>query len=49
MVSCSVVNRHRYLFNISDLEEIRDDVRTRLWFTYRKGFPAIGRLDTVKP
>ncbi|XP_060553657.1 cysteine protease ATG4B-like [Ruditapes philippinarum] len=25
-----------------DLEEIRDDVRSRLWFTYRKGFQSIG-------
>ncbi|XP_045200560.2 cysteine protease ATG4B-like [Mercenaria mercenaria] len=25
-----------------DLEEIRDDVRSRFWFTYRKGFQPIG-------
>ncbi|WAR27788.1 ATG4B-like protein [Mya arenaria] len=25
-----------------DLEEIRDDVKSRLWLTYRKGFPSIG-------
>ncbi|KAL4219919.1 Cysteine protease atg4b [Mactra antiquata] len=25
-----------------DLEEIRDDVKSRLWFTYRKGFQQIG-------
>jgi len=28
----------------TDLEELRDDVRSRLWFTYRRGFPNIGKL-----
>ena len=27
----------------TDLEELRDDVRSRLWFTYRRGFPNIGK------
>lgn len=25
-----------------DLEEIRKDIRSRLWFSYRKGFVSIG-------
>jgi len=30
-----------------DLEELRDVVQSRLWFTYRRDFPCIGETDTV--
>lgn len=29
----------------ADLQQIRDDIQSRLWFTYRKGFVQIGNTN----
>ena len=33
---------HYYVLKCEELEEIRRDIRSRLWFSYRKGFVSIG-------
>lgn len=30
------------MFFFSDIDSIRNDIRSRLWFSYRKGFVPIG-------
>lgn len=32
-------------YKYEDLDEIRDDVQSRLWCTYRKGFPPLGSFQ----
>lgn len=32
---------------LSEKEEILLDVTSRLWFTYRKNFPAIGKSECI--
>lgn len=45
-LSCSfllhVIHEFSHTFSILELEEIRKDIRSRLWFSYRKGFVSIG-------
>lgn len=43
----SVCVRLSILKNLSEKEEILLDVTSRLWFTYRKNFPAIGKSERV--
>ncbi|XP_025079025.1 cysteine protease ATG4B-like [Pomacea canaliculata] len=32
---------------LHDMEELKEDIRSRLWFTYRKNFPSIGSSGQV--
>lgn len=52
-VCTTVVIKYKTCFNffiltillLTDLPQIRSDVQTRLWFTYRKGFVQIGNTN----
>lgn len=35
------------ILKLSEKEEILLDVTSRLWFTYRKNFPAIGKSECI--
>ena len=37
-----LINKLNWCFIFTDFEAIRKDIKSRLWFSYRKGFVAIG-------